>query len=161
MLVNLSALILQAPNNFQSVSYNAGPKASLSQAAAGSLDSSAVDALQLCLSMSLVHDSSRAFGILEQLSPPDGWQLHPEPSTIQDMQPARHIIGPLPAQQAAIAAHVLNDMVARSKCDEKIAQAIVRFAHACAATLARLVKPRHADKQVRNGVMAVLCTYRL
>ncbi|BDA47572.1 probable nucleolar pre-ribosomal-associated protein 1 at C-terminar half [Coccomyxa sp. Obi] len=123
----------------------AGPKVLLSQSAAMSLDNFAAVALRRCLTISPRLDTVRTYEALQRLCPEDGWQLPAEQATLPGTQPPPPMIGPLPSQQAAIAAVLLHGLLERDGGDLAAAEYILRFALACTATLARVMKPQEAD----------------
>lgn len=126
----------------------AGLKASLSQSGATSLDNFAAVALQHCLTVSSPLDAARTYEPLQRLCPEDGWHVPAEQATETGTQPPPPMIGPLPAQQAATAAVLLHGLLKRDDARKAAADCIVRFVCACAATLARVMKPQQADDKV-------------
>lgn len=135
----------------KAVCQNAGSKSFLSQSAATSLDNFAAVALRRCLTLSPPLDTARTYEALQRLCPEDGWQLLAEQATTQGMQPPSQMVGPLPIQQAAIAAVLLDGFLERHGGDVAAAGCILRFALACTATLARVMKSSQADQKVCKG----------
>ena len=123
---------------------NAGLSVSVSRGAAASLDSFAAPVLRQCMIMSPPSESADAASLLQRLCPAEGWQ----PTPVQTEAPAALMIGPLPAQQAATAELLLLGVLKSGVSGEVAAECIVRYAQACTATLARVMKPQLADNAV-------------
>ncbi len=132
---------------------NAGASVSVSRGAAASLDSFAAPVLRQCMIMSPPSESADAASLLQRLCPADGWQ----PTPVQTEAPAALMIGPLPAQQAATAVVLLHGVLKSGVSGEVAAECIVRFAQACTATLARVMKPQSGD----NAVSMRICVSSL
>ncbi|CAL8471989.1 g11531 [Coccomyxa elongata] len=128
----------------------AGPKSFLSQSAATSLDNFAAVALRRCLTLSPPLDTTRTYEALQRLCPEDGWQLPAEHATAPGIQPPSPMVGPLPSQQAATAAVLLHGLLERRGGGGAAADCILRFALACTATLARVMKSPQADQKAQQ-----------